>query len=95
MWHARPVFDDDIVALGELVTEVSGAGGQPPPALLDGVDLRWDATVVVQDERIVALGIYRVSEDSALGLVLPQASGQGIEEWLDRWTGWRRDADRG
>lgn len=95
MWHARPLQDDDIAAVVAMVNdcEVSDSG----EVMLEQADLiadlthldrERDAVVVVQGGRIVGWGMVW-QQRKRLADVHPQARGQGIGQWLLRWSAWR------
>jgi GNAT superfamily N-acetyltransferase len=95
VWHARPLFDDDIDEVVAMVNacEIADSG----EVMLEAADIRADlahadrsrdATVVVQDGRIVAWGLIWEARKRWAD-VHPDARGQGIGAWLLRWAMWR------
>lgn len=95
MWHARPLFDDDIPEVVGMVNacELADSG----ELMLEAADLvadlahadrHRDATVIVQSGRIVAWGLLW-DRRKRWADVHPDARGQGIGTWLLRWAAWR------
>lgn len=95
MWHARPLFDDDIADVVAMVNacEVADSGEVMLEAAdimadLAHADRQRDACVVVQDGRIVAWSLIRDARKRWAD-VHPDARGQGIGGWLLKWAAWR------
>ncbi len=98
MWHARPLDDQDIPAVVAMVNacELADAG----EVMLEEADLvadlahadrERDAVVVLQSGRIVAWAMVWQTR-KRMADVHPDARGQGIGEWLLRWSAWRAKA---
>lgn len=98
MWHARPLTDDDLESVVAMVNvcELADSG----EVLLEQADLvshlahlnrERDAVVVVQNGRIVGWGMVWDTRKRWAD-VHPDARGQGIGEWLLRWSSWRAAA---
>ncbi|HQR80449.1 MAG TPA: GNAT family N-acetyltransferase [Actinomycetota bacterium] len=95
MWHARPLFDDDIPEVVAMVNacELADSG----EVMLEAADLvadltyadrERDATVVMQNGRIVGWAMVW-DQRKRWADVHPDARGQGIGTWLLRWAAWR------
>jgi GNAT superfamily N-acetyltransferase len=95
VWHARPLFDEDIP---EVVTMVNACeladGGEVMLTEADivgnlaGADRIRDACVIVMGGRIVGWGLIWTKRKRWAD-VHPDARGQGIGTWLLRWAAWR------
>ena len=98
MWHARPLTDDDIEGVVAMVNACELAdSGEVMLETADVVadlalaDRDRDACVVVQDGRIVAWGLIWDTRKRWAD-VAPDARGQGIGQWLLKWSAWRAKA---
>ncbi len=98
MWHARPLGDRDIPEVVGLVNacELADSGEVMLEAadLVDDlahIDRQRDAVVVVQAGRIVAWGLLWDTRKRWAD-VHPDARGQGIGQWLLKWSQWRAGA---
>jgi mycothiol synthase len=98
VWHARPLTDDDVESVVAMVNECELAdSGETMLETADVVaglalaDRDRDACVVVQAGRIVAWGLIRDTRKRWAD-VAPAARGQGIGQWLLRWSQWRAKA---
>jgi len=95
VWHARPLTDDDIPEVVAMVNacELADTG----EAMLDADDVRADlaqidrerdACVVVSGGRIIGWCLLWDLRKRWAD-VHPDARGQGIGSWLERWSVWR------
>jgi GNAT superfamily N-acetyltransferase len=95
VWHARPLFDEDLDEVLAMVNacELADSG----EAMLDksdvlsnlaGADRDRDACVIVQNGRIVGWGLIWTKRKRWAD-VHPDARGQGIGTWLLKWAAWR------
>jgi mycothiol synthase len=98
VWHARPLDDSDIEAVVAMVNECELADSGE--VMLEAADLvsdlnrldrQHDAVVVVRAGRIAGWGMLWQAR-KRLADVRPDARGQGIGEWLLKWSGWRARA---
>jgi ribosomal protein S18 acetylase RimI-like enzyme len=98
VWHARPLDDADIDAVVAMVNECESAdSGEVMLEAADlvsdlaGLDRQRDAVVVVIGGRIVGWGMVSQTRRRWAD-VHPDARGQGIGEWLLKWSTWRAAA---
>ncbi|MBK6762760.1 MAG: GNAT family N-acetyltransferase [Micrococcales bacterium] len=98
MWHARPLGDRDVPEVVSLVNacELADSGEVMFEAAdlvgdLVHIDRERDAVVVVQAGRIVGWGLLWDNRKRWAD-VHPDARGQGIGQWLLRWSQWRAGA---
>ncbi len=98
VWHARPLDDPDIEDVVAMVNECERADSGE--VMLEAADLvsdlasldrQRDAVVVVQRGRIVGWGMVWQTRKRWAD-VHPEARGQGIGEWLLKWSQWRAQA---
>jgi len=95
VWHARPLFDEDIPEVLTMVNACELAdGGEVMLTEADivgnlaGADRTRDACVIVMGGRIVAWGLIWTKRKRWAD-VHPDARGRGIGTWLLRWAAWR------
>lgn len=95
MWHARPLTDDDLPEVVAMVNacEFADSGeamldADDVAAALAHIDRERDACVVVVSGRIVGWGLLWDLRKRWAD-VHPDARGQGIGSWLERWSVWR------
>jgi ribosomal protein S18 acetylase RimI-like enzyme len=95
VWHARPLFDEDIPEVVAMVNacELVDSGevmldADDVLADLSHIDRERDACVVVSQGRIVGWCLLWDLRKRWAD-VHPQARGQGIGAWLERWSVWR------
>jgi len=98
VWHARPLGDRDVPEVVSLVNacELADSGEVMLEAAdligdLAHIDRERDAVVVVRAGRIVGWGLLWDTRKRWAD-VHPDARGQGIGQWLLRWSQWRAGA---